>query len=112
MANGLTRALAVIVLAGSFAAAGTAYAFEATPMERAELQQLNPQLRQTVESRMVGGQSVHGILETMLLNNVSKDFATRKVVATDFQRGDLVVEGTNGEIRVFPFDTETLVIRK
>ena len=104
--------LAALLLAGSFTVAGTAYAFESTPMERAELDQLSPQLRQDVEARMVSGQSVHGVLDTMLLNRVSSDFATRRIVATDFQRGDVVVEGTNGQLKVFPFDTATLVIRK
>jgi hypothetical protein len=56
--------LAALLLAGSFTVAGTAYAFESTPMERAELDQLSPQLRQDVEARMVSGQSVHGVLDT------------------------------------------------
>ena len=104
--------LGAVILAGSFTAAGTAYAFTSTPMERAELEQLSPQLRQQVEARMVSGQSAHGVLETMLLNNVSQEFATQKIVATDFQRGAVVVDGTNGQLHVFPFDVATLAIRK
>jgi hypothetical protein len=112
MIGSMKGALAALILAGSFTVAGTAYAFESTPMERAELDHLSPQIRQDVEARMVSGQTVHGVLDTMLLNRVSSDFATKRIVATDFQRGDLVVEGLNGQLKVFPFDTETLVIHK
>ncbi len=64
---------------------------EATPMERAELAQLTPQMRSQVEARLGSGQTVHGVLDTILLNNVSQEFASGHVVATDFQRGDVVV---------------------
>jgi hypothetical protein len=105
-------ALATIILAGSFGAANVAFAYEATPMERAELDQLSPALRHRVEQRLGSGETVRGILDTMLLNNVSQDFASQRIVATDFQQGDVVVQGTNGQLRVFPFDTATLVLRK
>jgi len=103
---------ATILLAGSLGAAGVAYAAETTPMEKAELAQLSPQLRSQVEARLVNGQTVHGVLETILLNNVSQEFASGHVVATDFERGDLVVENKGGQMKVFPFDVATLAIRK
>jgi len=104
--------MAGILLAGSFGAAGVAYAAEATPVEKAELAQLSPQLRSQVEARLVSGQTVHGVLETMLLNNVSQEFASDHVVATDFERGDVVVENGSGQMKAFPFDVATLAIRK
>lgn len=82
-----------------------------TPEQRAELSQLSPELRTKVESRMDGSQTVHGILETMLLNQISSEFASGRIVATDWGRGTMVVEGPNGTIRVFPFDVRTLAIR-
>lgn len=103
--------MAGVLLAGSFASAGVAYAAGATPMEKAELAQLSLQLRSQVEARLVSGQTVHGVLETMLLNNVSQEFASGHVVATDFERGDLVVENRSGQMKVFPFDVATLAIR-
>jgi multidrug efflux pump subunit AcrA (membrane-fusion protein) len=92
---------ATILLAGSFGAAGVVYAADATPIERAELAQLSPQLRSQVEARLVSGQTVHGVLEAMLLNNLSQEFAGGHVVATDFQRGDIVVENKSGQMKVF-----------
>jgi hypothetical protein len=100
-----------ILLAGSFGAAGVAYAAESSAMDKAELAQLSPPLRSQVEARLVRGQTVHGVLETMLLNNVSQDFASGHIVATDFQRGDVVVENQSGQMKVFPFDVETLKIK-
>jgi hypothetical protein len=104
--------VAVTLLAGSFGAANIAYAFPATPMEKAELAQLTPQVRSDVQARLGQGETVHGVLETMLLNRVSQDYATQRIVATDFQRGDLVIEGPNGQIRTVPFDVTTLLLRK
>ena len=65
-----------MLLAGTFGAANIAYAFPATPMDKAELAQLTPQLRSKVQARLGEGETVHGVLETMLLNRVSQDFAT------------------------------------
>ena len=102
---------ATILLAGSFGAADVAYAAGVTPVEKAELAQVSPQLRSQVESRLVSGQTVHGVLEAMLLNNVSQEFASGHVVATDFQRGDVVVENKSGQMKVFPFDVATLTVK-
>ena len=64
-----------------------------------------------IEARITGGQTVRGILETMLLNNISQLFATNRVVAVDFDKGVAVVEGTNGQVKAFSFDVATLVIK-
>jgi hypothetical protein len=104
--SAITAALAVTLLLS-----GAAYAEVPTALQKAELDQLNPQVRSQVEGRMTGEQSVRGILETMLLNNTSVMFATNRVVAVDFDKGVEVVEGKNGEIKVFPFDVATLAIR-
>ncbi len=104
--------LAAMLLAGSFGAANLAYAAETSPMDQAELNQLSPQVRQDVQSRLGSGETVHGVLETMLLNRVSQDFASGKIVATDFQRGEVVVAKPNGQMQAFPFDVETLQVHK
>lgn len=83
-----------------------------TPVEKAELAEVSPPLRSQVDARMVNGQTVHGVLEAMLLNNVSQEFASGHVVATDFQRGDIVVENKSGQMKVPPFDVATLTVRK
>jgi hypothetical protein len=103
--------LNVAVLATALLASGAAFAYEATAFEKTELAQLNPQLRGQVEARMTGGQTARGILETMLLNNISALFATNRIVAVDFEKGVVVVDGTNGQMRSFTFDVTTLVIK-
>jgi hypothetical protein len=78
---------------------------------RAELGYLSPAVRVEVERRATGGNTLRGVMETMLLNNVSQLFASSKVVAVDFTKGVVVVEGTNGQIRAYPFDVTTLQLR-
>ena len=93
--------IATVLLAGSFGAAGGADAADATSMEKAELAQLTPALKSQVEARLVSGQTVSAVLETMLLNNVSQELAGGHVVATHFQRGDFVVVSKGGQMKVF-----------
>jgi hypothetical protein len=78
---------------------------------RIELAQLSPALRSEVLQRATGGNTVRGVLETMLLNNVSQVFASGRVVAVDFIRGAVVVEGPNNQVRAFPFNVATLQLR-
>jgi hypothetical protein len=102
----IAAALAVTLLTS-----GGAFAYDATAFEKDELAQLTPQLRGQVEARMTGGQTVRGILDTMLLNNISRLFAANRVVAIDFDKGVAMVEGTNGQIKAFNFNIATLVIK-
>ena len=81
-------------------------------LKRLNWLQLSPALRSQVEARLVSGQTVHGVLEAMLLNNVSQEFASGHVVATDFQRSDIVVENKSGQLKVFPFDVATLTCQE
>ena len=91
-------------------ASGTAFAADPTPIEQAEIGQLSPALQAEVRTRMAtGGQKVSEILDTMLLNSVSKIFASGRVVAADFNKGVVVTEGTNGQMRSFNFDVATLI---
>ena len=72
--------IGAIVLAGSFTAANVAYAAPLmTPMDQAELAQLTPPVRQQVEAQMQDGQSVRGILETRLLNQVSDRYPAKRL---------------------------------
>ena len=104
--------LTMTALAVAMLTSGTASAYEATAFEKAELALMSPQLRKQVEDRLTGEQTVRGILETMLLNKISLQFATNRVVAADFDRGVVVVEGKKDEFKVFPFDVVTLEIKK
>lgn len=111
MRNIVRHSVTAATLAVTLLASGAAGAYEATPFEKAELAQLTPDLRKQVESRLIDGQTVRGILETMLLNNISLLFATNRVVAADFDKGVVTVEGKNNEIKTYPFDVATLVIK-
>lgn len=78
---------------------------------QAELAYLSPAVRAQVEQRATGGNTVRGVMETMLLNTVSQLFAARRVVAVDFVKGVVVVEGANNETRSFPFDVTLLQVK-
>jgi hypothetical protein len=98
----------VVAMAGS----GSALAADPTPIEQAEISQLSPALQAEVRTRMAaGGQKVSEILDTMLLNSVSKVFASGRVVAVDFSKGVVVTEGANGQMRSFNFDRATLITK-
>jgi len=101
----LTSAAAVVAF--SLPAPATSY----TKLEEAELAQLTPELRAQVEARITNGQTVRGVLETMLLNNVSALFAAGKVEAIDFEKGVLVVAMADGSLKSVRFEVTTLVIK-
>ncbi len=44
-------------------------------------------------------------------HNVSQEFACGHIIATDFERGDVVVESKSGQTKPFPFDVATVTIR-
>ena len=105
------RTLALIAAAAIAVATTPARAASYTKLEEAELAQLTPDLRSQVEARITGGQTVRGILETMLLNNVSALFAAQRVEAVDFEKGVVVVAMPNGNLRSVTFDVTTLVVK-
>jgi hypothetical protein len=107
----LTAAAVTLIIAASLPW-GVARAQNPSAMEKAELAQLNPQLRREVNARLTGKQTVRGVLETMLLNNISLSFASNRVVAMDFDKGVVVAEGKNDQLALFPFDVVTLAIKK
>ena len=102
----IAAALAVMLLAS-----GGAFAKGPTAFEKAELAQLSPQLRSQVKARLTDGQTVRGILETMLLNNIKAKHPASRIVAMDFGRGVAVVQLSNRSMRTVQFDTTTLAIK-
>ena len=105
------RLLAIASTAVVAASTLPAFASSYTKFEEAELAQLSPALRAQVEARISNGQTVRGVLETMLLNNISMLFAAQKVEAVDFDKGVLVVATPGGTLRSARFDVATLVIK-
>ena len=108
----IKKAVVASAIVTAMAASGIATAANPTPLEQAEIAQLSPTLQAEVKARMASsGQKVSEILDTMLLNSVSKIFASGRVIATDFDKGIVVTEGTNGQLRWFNFDMATLVTK-
>jgi hypothetical protein len=108
----LQNAIAASVFVAALLVSGNAMAADPTPIEQAEIAQLSPALQAEVKARMAaGGQKVSEILDTMLLNSVSKIFASGRVVAADFNKGVVVTQGTNGQLRSFNFDVATLIAK-
>jgi hypothetical protein len=81
-----------------------------TKYEKLELEGLSPALRKQVEARMTGQQTVRGILETMLLNNISDKVANNQVVAIDFDNAVIVVTNPEAATRAYRFDPATLAV--
>ena len=108
----LQRAVVTSTFVAAMMVSGSAMAANPTPLEQAEINQLSPALQAEVKTRMAaGGQKVSEMLDTMLLNSVSKVFASGRVVAADFDKGVVVTEGTNGQLRSFNFDVATLITK-
>nr|WP_294548827.1 hypothetical protein [uncultured Rhodopila sp.] len=106
----LRKSAIALAMAAVFAPAVVSAA-ELTAFDKAELDQLSPALRTQVEARLTSGQTVRGIVETILLNQISQIFASGEVTAIDFEKGMAVWQGPNGDIKVLPFDITTLQLR-
>ena len=106
----LRKSAIALAMAAVFAPAVVSAA-ELTAFDKAELDQLSPALRTQVEARLTSGETVRGVVETILLNEISQLFASGAVAAVDFEKGIAVWQGPNGEIKVLPFDTATLQLR-
>jgi hypothetical protein len=100
--------LAAIAVTSALALSSAAGAM--TKYEKLEIEGLSPAVRKQVEARMTGQQTVRGILETMLLNNISDKVVYNQVVAIDFDKAVIVVTNPKGAVRAYQFDTATLAV--
>jgi hypothetical protein len=107
----MRKTVSIIVLA-VFLGLGSAQAAEMTAKDKAVLDTLSPQLQEQVKARLTEGNTVRGVLETMLLNNISELFAVNRIQAVDFDRGVAIVERADGNVDTVYFDTATLVVKK
>jgi len=104
--------IAAAALLGGFWFAIPASAQTMSAHERAVLASVTPALRTEIETRaQQPGQKVSEIIDTILLNKISLAFANGKIVATDYEKGAVVVEGPGGLLRVFRFDVVTLDLK-
>jgi NADH dehydrogenase FAD-containing subunit len=101
----LSAATAAAVLATSAAA------MPPTSLEKAELSMMSPAKQKEVLARATGGNTVDGVIETMLLNQISDEFAQGNVVAVDFDDTVVVVQNKKGQLKRYEFDTLTLTLK-
>jgi predicted DNA-binding transcriptional regulator YafY len=107
-----SRLIAAAALLGAAWVAAPAAAQTMSAHERAVLASVSPALRAEIETRaQQPGQKVSEIIDTILLNKISLAFANGKIVATDYEKGIVVVEGPGGLLRVFRFDVTTLDLK-
>jgi hypothetical protein len=100
----LAACTAIALVGGS-----AAFAQTATPLERAELAGLSPEIQAQVKARAVGGNSVTEVLQVMLLNNIKIKHEASLIVALDRAKGVAVVQPPSGGMAVH-FDPRTLQI--
>lgn len=106
-------ALAAVSLASLTAQAQTPPAPTLSPaFERAILAEMNAATRAEVERRATGGNTVSGVIATMLLNDnqMAQHGAPGAitVVAVDFVRGVVVIQTAPNQYRPVRFDPATL----
>jgi len=95
-----------------------ASAFAATPaFERALLAELDTTTRAEVERRATGGNTVTGVVGTILLNNYQaagprNPGESVEVVAVDFGRGAAVIRRGTNVFEVVRFDPRTLRVQR
>ena len=99
----LAIAVAALGVATSASAALSAY-------DQGLLSLLSPAKQKEVLARAVNGNTVDGVITTMLLNQISGEFAAGNVLAVDNDDGVIVVS-KNGKTRAFQFDVVTLVLK-
>lgn len=98
-----------------FAALSMPTVAQAAPstFEKALLAELDAPTRAAVEKRVVGGNTVTGVIATTLLNNYESAGARNPgealdVVAVDFSRGVVVFRRAQNVFEVQRFDSKTL----
>jgi hypothetical protein len=105
------RVLAIASAAVVAASTLPAFAASYTKFEEAELAQLDPKVRSEVEARITNGQTVRGVMETMLLNSISAKFQAQRVEAIDWEKSIAVVQMPGGELKSVPFDSKSLTVK-
>jgi hypothetical protein len=120
----MSRRLVVIACVALAAIGGAAFSVQAqTPpapapspaFERAFLTEMDDATRAEVEKRATGGNTISGVIATMLLN--SSQMATHSkagtpitVVAIDFVRGVVVIQNAPNQYEPVRFDPKTLKV--
>lgn len=105
------KSLGAAAIASAMLLSTAAFAYTPTAVEKAELSQLSPAKQKEVLARATGGNTVSGVIKTMLLNQISDDFANGDSISVDFTEAVIVVQNKKGQLRAYEFDTVTLVVK-
>jgi len=103
-------AAGALLLAVPFAAAPAAAqtSLGSREFQRAELNEVSPTIRAEVERRLASapGNTVRGVLETMLLNEIGNRWPGSRIVATDMGRGIAVIALPNNDLKAITFNKQ------
>jgi hypothetical protein len=107
------RVTAFLPLAGAVLAFGALPAHAQTSMgsrefQQAELTEVSPAIRSEVERRVAAGpgNTIRGVLETMLLNSISQRFPGSRIVAVDMGRGVAVIQTSDNQLKALTFNKQ------
>jgi hypothetical protein len=82
-----------------------------TSLEKAELSMMSVAKQKEVLARAYAGNTVDGVIETMLLNQLSDEFAQGNVVGVDFDDAVFIVRNKKGQLKAYEFETLTLTLK-
>lgn len=74
--------------------------------QQAELTEVSPAIRAEVERRATGGNTVRGVLETMLLNEISGRWPGSRIIAVDMGRGVAAIGLPDNSLRAVQFNKQ------
>lgn len=103
----IATAITVLALVGTAEAAQ-----QLSKQDQQILSQLSPQTRKEVLSRLTPGETVKGIVETMVLNRLSLLEAEGRIVEVDVIQGVATVQYPNGTTKKVPFKIEEIIVRE
>lgn len=106
----ITVTLGALIFATSLGMSSAVLAKAPTAIEKAELSMLTPAKQKEVLARATGGNTVSGVIETMLLNQISDDFANGDAISIDFTQELFVVRNKKGQLKEYEFDSATLTV--
>ncbi len=107
-----TSLMSSFALLGLLVGTPIARAQVATTIEKADIAGLSPEIRAEVQKRATNGNTVSGVLTTMLLNNIKLKHPAGTIKALDFGRGTAVIETAAGATETVTFDKTTLKIKE
>lgn len=89
-----------------------AQAVQPTSLEKAELSMMSVAKQKDVLMRASGGNSVDGVIEAMLLDQLSDEFAQGDVISVDFDDAVFVVMNKKAQLKAYAFEPQSLTLKE